>query len=344
MWDDSDTPTYTTPVLDTAVTNANSTAYQALRRAGNAEDVAYATKQYFWDDTDGVHISSEPDAPTATRNMLLNSLGMLFRRGANNLLALLTGTNPSVNIYDGQGNAESNVLAKFGADGVRIGKSDGTNIEIAPNKVKLTAENGEEALHMDYMVATDASDNVDYSVDLTDEHYNSSISLSPASTDGNFDGHLSYTATMGDFEWRYRNKTLISLNEAGFTYTSVSTGETLFNIDPTGEIWVKGQDVFDVHPFIYELVTVSITYSEGTIGTRGAAVSIGSTSRNGYTYIGAAISDHKNTAQFSVDIVRNSDNKVASVIAYRASTSAVSNASVTVCKMWMSARMTGAAE
>lgn len=344
MWDDSDTPTYTTPVLDTAITNANSAAYQALRRAGNAEDVANATKQYFWEDNSGVHIASEPEAPTATRNMLLNSLGMLFRRGANNLLALLTGTNPSVNIYDGQGNAESNVLAKFGADGVRIGKSDGTNIEIAPNKVKLTAENGEEALHMDYMGATDASDNVDYGVNLTDEHYNSSISLSPASTDGNFDGHLSYTATMGDFEWRYRNKTLISLNEAGFTYASVSTGATLFNIDPTGEIWVKGQDVFAVHPFVYEQVTVNVSFAAGTIGSRGAAVSLGSTAKSGYTFLDATILSHTNTTQFSVDIVRNSSTNTVSLIAYRATAQAVTDAQVIVRKMWVSSKLTGAAE
>ena len=343
VWDDS-TTSYTTPVLDTAITDANSAAYQALRKAGNAEDVANATKQYFWEDSNGVHIASEPEAQTATRNMLLNSLGMLFRRGANNLLALLTGTNPSVNIYDGQGNADSNVLAKFGADGIRIGKGDGTNIEIAPNTVKFTAENGEEALHMEYMRATDASDNVDYGVDLTDEHYNSSISLSPASTDGNFDGHLSYTAIMGDFEWRHRNKTLISLGEAGFTYTSVNTGATLFNIDPTGEIWVKGQDVFDVHPMVYEDVTVSITYSGGTIGTRGATVSAGSTAKDGYTYMGAVVLNHTNTTNFTVDITRNASAQTAHVNAYRASTSAVSNSSVTIRKMWMSVRLTGAAE
>ena len=123
-WDDG-TTAWTATVLDNATTDANSSAYQALRKAGNAEDIANATKQYFWTDTDGVHISSEADAPTATRNALWNTLGMLFRKGANAILGILTGNKPSVVIYDGLGNLDSNIVASFSADGVVIGLEDG---------------------------------------------------------------------------------------------------------------------------------------------------------------------------------------------------------------------------
>ena len=118
-WDDL-TVSYTAEVLNNAITDANSQAYQALRKAGDAKEVADATNQYFWGDDDGLHIASEPEAPEATRNTLWNSLGMLFRRGAYNLLALLTGTNPGVYIYDGHGNNDSNIVASFGANGVRF--------------------------------------------------------------------------------------------------------------------------------------------------------------------------------------------------------------------------------
>lgn len=123
-------------MLDNGLTNANSNAYQALRTAGNAEDIAEATAQYFWTDTDGVHVASEPELPTATRNTLWNSLGMLFRKGANNLLAILTGTSPGVAIYDGKGNADSNVIAKFDADGVRVGKTSASYVNISKQEIK----------------------------------------------------------------------------------------------------------------------------------------------------------------------------------------------------------------
>ena len=127
-WTDG-TTSPTTAVYDTAITDANSQAYQALRRAGNAEDIAEATSQYFWQDTDGVHVASEAETPAATRNMLMNSLGMLFRRGANNILAILTGTSPGMVVYDGTGNADSNVIARYSADGVTVGKEESNHAE-----------------------------------------------------------------------------------------------------------------------------------------------------------------------------------------------------------------------
>ena len=129
IWTDG-TSAWTTAVLDNATTDANSNAYQALRTAGNAEDIAEATSQHFWADTDGVHVSSEADLPTATRNAIFNSLGMLFRKGANILLGILTGTNPKVAIYDGQGNSDENIVASFGADGIRLGGETNPSVDI----------------------------------------------------------------------------------------------------------------------------------------------------------------------------------------------------------------------
>lgn len=107
------------------IQQAKAVARKALNTANSAAEVAEATAQYFWTDTNGVHVSSEANNATATRNTLWNSLGMLFRKGANALLGILTGNNPSVVIYDGLGNLDSNIVASFSANGVVIGLEDG---------------------------------------------------------------------------------------------------------------------------------------------------------------------------------------------------------------------------
>lgn len=95
--------------------------------AQQAEAVATATGQHFWTGDDGVHVTevtqedwNDAESPDyhSGANVLLNALGQLFRDGVNNLLAVLTS---GIAIYDGNGNAASNILAEFMADHVRVG-------------------------------------------------------------------------------------------------------------------------------------------------------------------------------------------------------------------------------
>lgn len=88
----------------------------------DAEAVANATAQHFWADGNGAHVSTDEGDPDGAQNALWNSMGMLFRKGANNLLALVTGTSPAVLIYDGTGNAAANVVASFASDLIELGK------------------------------------------------------------------------------------------------------------------------------------------------------------------------------------------------------------------------------
>ena len=77
--------------IQTQVDNAETLATEA-------QEVAQATGQNFWPDTDGVHVtqvtkdewndSTSPNYHSGA-NVLLNALGQLFRDGLNNLLALL---------------------------------------------------------------------------------------------------------------------------------------------------------------------------------------------------------------------------------------------------------------
>ena len=89
------------------------------------------------------------------------------------------------------------------------------------------------------------------------------------------------------------------------------------------------------YPVLYKSVSVTITYAAGTIGTRGAAESLGSTTLTGYTYMGAEIMDHQNTSLFSVYVGRNDTQKTAYVAATRCSGNAVTGATVKVRMKWV---------
>lgn len=100
--------------------------------AEDAEAVANAVSQHFWTSTtgtdSGAHVTEVTqeewnDAGGASyhsgANSLWNSLGMLFRDGMTNLMAVLTS---GVAIYDGLGNAASNIVASFTDTGATIGR------------------------------------------------------------------------------------------------------------------------------------------------------------------------------------------------------------------------------
>ena len=90
----------------------------------------------------------------------------------------------------------------------------------------------------------------------------------------------------------------------------------------------------------YEDVTVTISYTAGTIGTRGTQVNCGTTLKSGYTYLGAYVLSHVNTTAFSVNLIRNASTENVHLMAYRANGNAVTNASVVVRKVWVKTGVT----
>lgn len=123
-----------------AADDAFDAAANAEALAQQAEEVAQATGQYFWhntgEETDpieadvsggtGAHVTQfkreEWSDPTHENyhkgpNSLWNSMGMLFRNGLNNLMALLPSpdqfTPSRIAFYDGNGNADSNIIASI---------------------------------------------------------------------------------------------------------------------------------------------------------------------------------------------------------------------------------------
>lgn len=96
--------------------------------AQDAADIASATNQYFWNDTNGVHVSTDEDDPAGTRNILINSLGILLRKAAQTLVSI---SETAVAFFDGSGNQ----TASFGASGAVIGiaANGESRVEVASN-------------------------------------------------------------------------------------------------------------------------------------------------------------------------------------------------------------------
>ena len=106
----------------------------------------------------------------------------------------------------------------------------------------------------------------------------------------------------------------------------------IFSVDWDGVAWAAGGYGGLVTT---EDVKVAISYAAGNIGTRGASESLGTTVKANHTYIGAYIVDNRNTSAFNATIQGNGQNNTAHLCAYRATGNAVSNASVTVRKVWL---------
>lgn len=125
--------------------------------ADAAKAVADAINQHFWHDSEGAHVTQVTEEEWSTQggasyqsgpNSLWNSLGMLFRNGTNNLLAIVTGSNPGVAIYDGEDNEAGNVTASFTGDGVVLGKSGETHAEIDYHSLQLIDKEGTAYFHV----------------------------------------------------------------------------------------------------------------------------------------------------------------------------------------------------
>lgn len=116
--------------LKTPIVTANPGAGDRMRAAVTsarsvadaAQAVAEAVNQHFFADTSGIHVTEATQEGWndnhSGANVLINSIGQLFRDGLTNLLAILT---TGVAIYDGNGNDAENITASFTGSGVTIG-------------------------------------------------------------------------------------------------------------------------------------------------------------------------------------------------------------------------------
>lgn len=137
--------------LKTPVVTANPGSGDRMRALANsaktvadaAQAVAEAVNQHFFADTNGIHVTEvtqeEWDESPTGANVLINSIGQLFRDGLNNLLTLTTENGArALTIWDGLGNTASNVLAMFGANETHLGLGDGiSSVYLANDKFRM---------------------------------------------------------------------------------------------------------------------------------------------------------------------------------------------------------------
>lgn len=138
--------------LDDATTlavDASTAADAAQTAAEAAQEIAEATGQHVWDYTDGLHVTqAEKDAflqtPTG-RNILMNALGILIRDA---LQYRTVVHDEGLTVYDGQGNAASNVVANILRDLITLGYADESHAEIDYHSLQLIDKEGSTYFHV----------------------------------------------------------------------------------------------------------------------------------------------------------------------------------------------------
>ena len=83
---------------------------------------------------------------------------------------------------------------------------------------------------------------------------------------------------------------------------------------------------------VTEDYTGTVTYEAGTIGTRATAVNLGSAVKSGYTYVGCVITNASSASSYFVQPYVSSGTLYAGI--YRATSSAVTEASISVRAVW----------
>lgn len=130
---------------------AGSVVRRAVARAQGVADaaqrVADAVNQHFFADTSGIHVTEatqeEWDTSHSGANVLINSVGQLFRDGLNNLLTLTTENGArALTIWDGLGNAAANVRAVFG-ENIVLGGAGGSHMVQTGTSTTFYGSDGE---------------------------------------------------------------------------------------------------------------------------------------------------------------------------------------------------------
>lgn len=134
--------TIATPVVTGVIGGGDSIRQDvdvAQTSATSAEEVANAVNQHFWEDDNGVHVTQvtqdewnavTPHGTNCGPNALLNSLGLLFRNGLNNLASF---TASAVEFF-----TSGVSVASFGSTLARIGVESGYHVEVNNSGLKVT--------------------------------------------------------------------------------------------------------------------------------------------------------------------------------------------------------------
>ena len=132
--------------LESAKASLTKASENAQKVADAAKSVADAVNQHFFSDTNGIHVTEATqedwDANHTGANVLINSIGQLFRDGLNNLLTLTTENGArALTVWDGLGNAASNIRAIIG-EVITLGPVGSVRMILSSDGIEIDNEAG----------------------------------------------------------------------------------------------------------------------------------------------------------------------------------------------------------
>ena len=261
--------------------HAEAMAKQAKTIADEANAVAEATNQHFFADDNGAHITdvtqdewndavadnfSDYDPTTKPyHNQLLNSLGILLRTALNNLVSI---TRSAIAFYDGQGNAASNIVARFGSAGAQIGVSDESHMTLDYHSMQIVDKEGDTFFHVSDLrsnhASTDEYGEGFYAV-VTDTFMSNGIQLS---------FYLSNTSLIENYKVYVdgAEESSVTKTESSFRFTTApADGSTVTATYPTADQNVKAY-------------TAGLRENGGNIGVMSFAEGGGTTASGRYAH------------------------------------------------------------
>lgn len=139
--------------IKSLASRAAEAAELAQETADAAQEVAEATNQHFFSDENGIHVTEETQEDWNTNhtgaNVLINSIGQLFRDGLNNLLTLTTENGArALTVWDGLGNAASNIRAIIG-EVITLGPVGSVQMILSATGLEIDNENGNRIFAID---------------------------------------------------------------------------------------------------------------------------------------------------------------------------------------------------
>lgn len=225
---------------------AGSVIRRAVERTRNVADaaqkVADAVNQHFFADGHGIHVTEatqeEWDASHAGANVLINSIGQLFRDGLNNLLTLTTENNArALAVWDGLGNTASHVRAIIG-ETITLGPIGSVRMILSASDMALVNESNDEIFAVDS--GSTGSATVALSASLVTWSTTASVDTTVryVSDTGTASGTTTVTATINGFDYvlgtTYATATVtagtgvsVALTSAGVTYVQGLMVETV---------------------------------------------------------------------------------------------------------------------
>lgn len=249
-------------VTMTLAGDAADAAAAAEEAAAAAQEIAEATGQHVWEDTDGLHVTqAEKDAflqtPTG-RNILMNALGILIRDA---LQYCTVVHDEGLTVYDGQGNAASNVVANILRDLITLGYADESHAEIDYHSLQLIDKEGSAYFHVS---------------DLRDETGVATIT----ETLLGHSAELSYRVTL---PVTTASECSVEVNGASVTF-SIADGDRTFTLDsaPAEFSTIKiTYNTTDQNAKAY-----SLGFRTGAAGPMSLAVGPDAEAAGGYSYAG----------------------------------------------------------